>query len=49
MWVIAVNTPFFFDAVGSDKVGIISIFHGIVTVFGTLFVFIFMKETKGKT
>jgi len=47
--IISVITPSLIDAIGSENIGYIFITMGGFTVFGTIFIFAFMKETKGKT
>ena len=49
MWLIAFSTPHFIKALGQGNEGYIFIFYGIITSFGTVFVYFFMKETRGKT
>lgn len=46
---IAIGTPYLVKAVGDDKVGYIFIVLGVITLLGTLFISIFMKETRNKT
>lgn len=48
-FMIALLTPIIVDAVGEDKVGYIFIVMGGFTVVGTVYIMIFMKETRGKT
>jgi len=47
--IISAITPPLIDAIGEDKIGYIFITVGLLTVLGSLFIAIFMKETKGKT
>jgi len=46
---IAIGTPYLVSAVGDDKVGYIFMVLGVITLLGTLFISIFMKETRNKT
>ena len=49
MLIVAFSTPFFIEATGPGNEGWIFIFYGAITFVGTLFLFIFMEETKDKT
>ena len=46
---IAIGTPYLVSAVGDDKVGYIFMVLGVITLLGTIFISIFMKETRNKT
>jgi predicted MFS family arabinose efflux permease len=46
---IAIGTPYLVKAVGDNNVGYIFIVLGVITLLGTLFISIFMKETRNKT
>lgn len=47
--IISATIPSIITAIGDDNIGYIFIFVGACTVFGTLFIVAFMKETRGKT
>ena len=47
--IISVITPSLIKSIGSENIGYIFIVCGGLTVLGTVFMFFFMKETRGKT
>mmetsp|Transcript_102 Transcript_102/g.198 ORF Transcript_102/g.198 Transcript_102/m.198 type:complete len:265 (-) Transcript_102:19-813(-) len=47
--IISLVTPKLINKIGQDNIGYIFIVCGGFTVLGTLFMFFFMKETRGKT
>jgi SP family facilitated glucose transporter-like MFS transporter 1 len=46
---ISVITPSLVNTIGITHIGYIFISVGIITSFGTLFIYKYMKETKGKS
>ena len=47
--IVSATIPSIISLIGDDNIGYIFIFVGACTLAGTLFIFIFMKETRGKT
>jgi SP family sugar:H+ symporter-like MFS transporter len=47
--VISIITPGLISAIGENNIGYIFISVGVLTTFGTIFVFFFMLETRGKS
>lgn len=46
---ISLSIPTIVDKIGDENIGYIFIFVGGCTTLGSIFIAIFMKETKGKT
>ena len=46
---ISIGTPPLIDAIGDENIGYIFIGCGALTFLGTIFIGIFMQETRGKT
>ena len=47
--VISIITPGLVKAIGNDNIGMIFIAVGGLTTLGTIFIFFFMLETRGKS
>jgi len=47
--IISIITPGLIDMIGEQNVGVIFISMGILTTLGTIFIYFFMLETRGKT